>query len=107
MFHLKQSQTSRKNRPAVILLTEDAANRQKAQTQGIVSMGGKRLLHRANSQSHGRIVRQYVEQMKEDEKKLQLLDLLSAVSDEIEPTLASVAVSGIKSAMYPDVRLIC
>ncbi|KAF8632063.1 hypothetical protein AX15_002063 [Amanita polypyramis BW_CC] len=77
---------SRKNPPVVVILTEDATNKQKAQAQNIVSMS----------------VREYVEQMKEDEKKPQLLDLLSTVSDEIEPTLASAAASGIKSALYPD-----
>jgi exosome complex exonuclease DIS3/RRP44 len=38
--------------------------------------------------------------MKEDEKKPQLLDLLSAVSGEIEPTRASAAASGARLSMY-------
>ncbi|KIL69155.1 hypothetical protein M378DRAFT_190389 [Amanita muscaria Koide BX008] len=82
--HIRSS--SQKKKPSVILLTEDAANRKKAETQGIVTMS----------------VRHYVEGMKEDEKKPQLLDLLAAVSEEIEPTRASAAVTGAKSALYPD-----
>ncbi|KAG2013854.1 mitotic control protein dis3 [Coprinopsis cinerea AmutBmut pab1-1] len=58
-------------RPAVILLTEDVANRSKAEDEKIVSMS----------------VRKYVEGMKES---TQLLDLLAAESmEEIEPTRAS------------------
>ncbi|KAF8637547.1 hypothetical protein AX17_002754 [Amanita inopinata Kibby_2008] len=73
--------------PTVVLLTEDAANRRKAEAQGIISAS----------------VRQYVEKMKEDEKKLQLLDLLSAAgADDIEPTRASAAATGIKGTLYPD-----
>ena len=44
--HLSQSRTrgrvaSQIKPPTVVLLTEDAANRQKAQTQGIIAMGGE------------------------------------------------------------------
>ena len=44
---------------------------------------------------------QYVDQMKVP----QLLDLLSTVSEQVEPTRASAAASGVKTALYPDVRL--
>jgi len=66
--------------PTVVLMTEDAANRQKAENSGIASIS----------------VRKYVEGMKDSN---QLLDLLSASgSDEIEPTRAVAA----RSSLYPD-----
>ncbi|KAF9043793.1 RNB-domain-containing protein [Hymenopellis radicata] len=66
--------------PNVVLLTEDAANRQKAQAEGI----------KASS------VRNYVEGMS---SAAQLLDLLSASgSDDILPTKASAG----RQALYPD-----
>ncbi|KAF8344715.1 hypothetical protein F5887DRAFT_250455 [Amanita rubescens] len=89
--HLSQSRgsghaASQSKPPTVVLLTEDVANGQKAQAQGIVTMG----------------VNRYVEQMGKDERVPQLLDLISAVSGEVEPTRASAAVSGVKTALYPD-----
>ncbi|KAF8714246.1 hypothetical protein AX14_012862 [Amanita brunnescens Koide BX004] len=85
--HLAQSRArtrvaSQSKPPTVILLTEDAANRQKAQAEGIVAMG----------------VHQYIDQMKVP----QLLDLLSTVSEPVEPTRASAAASGVKTALYTD-----
>ncbi|KAF7800188.1 hypothetical protein EIP86_011435 [Pleurotus ostreatoroseus] len=66
--------------PTVILLTDDVANRQKAEKEGIKCMS----------------VRRYVEGTKEPSK---LLDLLSAVGqDEIEPTRAVAA----RQALYPE-----
>ncbi|KAG7440552.1 RNB-domain-containing protein [Guyanagaster necrorhizus] len=74
------SSTHRQNRPAVILLTEDAANRRKAEAEGITTIS----------------LRRYVEGMI---NATQLLDLLAAAgSDEIEPTKA---VEG-RQALYPD-----
>ncbi len=65
----------------MILLTEDAANRQKAEAEGITSIS----------------VRRYVEGMT---NATQLLDLLAAAgSDEIEPTKAAAG----RQALYPDV----
>ncbi|KAI0318354.1 RNB-domain-containing protein [Amylostereum chailletii] len=64
--------------PPVVLLTDDVANRQKAEKEGI----------------RGFSVRQYVEGMPESS---QLVDLLSAGSDNIEPTAASG-----RTLLYPD-----
>jgi len=80
-------------------MTEDAANRQKAENSGIASISGY-LLHYFAYQGFiliVRAVRKYVEGMKDSN---QLLDLLSASgSDEIEPTRAVAA----RSSLYPDV----
>ncbi|KAG6808306.1 hypothetical protein H0H92_004576 [Tricholoma furcatifolium] len=66
--------------PTVVLLTEDAANRQKADQAGISCIS----------------VRKYVEGMKDP---TQLLDLLAAEgSNDIEPTKAA----GGRQALYPD-----
>ncbi|KAJ3937450.1 MAG: RNB-domain-containing protein [Lentinula lateritia] len=66
--------------PTVVLITEDAANRQKAEQSGIVSVS----------------VRRYVETMKDANV---LLDLLSAEgSHNIEPTKAAAG----RQALYPD-----
>ncbi|EKM52263.1 uncharacterized protein PHACADRAFT_211534 [Phanerochaete carnosa HHB-10118-sp] len=66
--------------PDVVLLTDDAANRQKAEKEGIKCMS----------------VRKYVEGAKESSR---LLDLLSAVgSNEIEPTKTAAA----RQALYPE-----
>ncbi|PSS31962.1 hypothetical protein PHLCEN_2v2289 [Hermanssonia centrifuga] len=66
--------------PAVVLLTDDAANRQKAAQDGIKCMS----------------VRKYVEGAKENSK---LLDLLSvAGTDDIEPTKVTAA----RQALYPE-----
>ncbi|KAF8526026.1 hypothetical protein BU17DRAFT_74382 [Hysterangium stoloniferum] len=68
--------------PAVVLLTEDAANRSLASTEGISASS----------------VRQYVEGM-DTSAKPQLLDLLSVASEEIEPTRTAAAS---RSALYPE-----
>ena len=69
--------------PTVVLMTEDAANRQKAEQAGIASIS----------------VRKYVEGVKDAN---QLLDLLAAAgAEDIEPTKA---VAG-RQALYPDVSL--
>ncbi|KIP12193.1 hypothetical protein PHLGIDRAFT_98579 [Phlebiopsis gigantea 11061_1 CR5-6] len=66
--------------PDVVLLTDDAANRQKAEKDGIKSLS----------------VRRYVEGTKDSSK---LLDLLSATgSDTLEPTKAVSA----RQALYPE-----
>ncbi|KAF8075975.1 hypothetical protein FPV67DRAFT_1469928 [Lyophyllum atratum] len=66
--------------PTVVLLTEDAENRQKAEKAGISSIS----------------VRKYVEEMKEP---TQLLDLLAAEgTNNIEPTAATTG----RQALYPD-----
>ncbi|THV04768.1 RNB-domain-containing protein [Dendrothele bispora CBS 962.96] len=65
--------------PTVVLMTEDAANRQKAEQAGISCIS----------------VRKYVEGMKDAS---QLLDLLSATgSDDVEPTRASG-----RQVLYPE-----
>ncbi|KAJ3865942.1 hypothetical protein EV359DRAFT_72131 [Lentinula novae-zelandiae] len=67
--------------PTVVLITEDAANRQKAEQSWIVSVS----------------VRRYVETMKDANV---LLDLLSAEgSHNIEPTKAAAG----RQALYPDI----
>ncbi|KZT00885.1 RNB-domain-containing protein [Laetiporus sulphureus 93-53] len=71
--------------PTVVLLTDDVANRQKAEKDGLNCVSGKLYLPKA-----------YVEGMK---NPANLLDLLStAVSEEIEPTKAVAA----RQALYPD-----
>ncbi|RDX49603.1 RNB-domain-containing protein [Lentinus brumalis] len=66
--------------PAVVLLTDDVANRQKAEKEGLPCVS----------------VRKYVEGCKNSS---QLLDLLSASgSDTIEPTAATAA----RQALYPE-----
>ncbi|OSD00737.1 RNB-domain-containing protein [Trametes coccinea BRFM310] len=66
--------------PTIVLLTDDVANRQKAEKEGLTCMS----------------VRRYVEGVKESG---QLLDLLSAAGSEtIEPTQAVAA----RQALYPD-----
>ncbi|PFH47029.1 hypothetical protein AMATHDRAFT_153135 [Amanita thiersii Skay4041] len=83
----KQLRGKNKKAPKVLLITEDAANRRKAEAQGISTMS----------------IRQYVEKMSEDDKKPQLLDLLTAVDeDEIEPTRASAAATGTKASLYSE-----
>ncbi|TFK40883.1 RNB-domain-containing protein [Crucibulum laeve] len=67
--------------PTIVLLTEDAANREKAERSGISAIS----------------VRNYVNKMK---NATQLLDLLSATgTNELEPTRAS---SGGRAALYSD-----
>lgn len=85
--------------PTIVLMTEDAANRQKAENSGITSTSGKlpTLIDFSNDLIY-LIVRKYVERMKES---TQLLDLLAAVgSEDLEPTKATVG----RQALYPDVR---
>ncbi|KAH9927369.1 RNB-domain-containing protein [Amylocystis lapponica] len=66
--------------PKIVLLTDDVANRQKAEKQGLSCVS----------------VRRYVEGMQESSR---LLDLLSeAGSEDIEPTKAVAA----RQALYPD-----
>lgn len=86
--------------PTIVLMTEDAANRQKAERSGITSTSGEFpvffFLLQGNS-FMGLIVRKYVEGMKDS---TQLLDLLAAVgSEDIEPTKATAG----RQALYPDV----
>ena len=83
-------------------MTEDAANRHKAEKGGISSISGKSCLGPSVSEviNYNVIleVRKYVEGMKD---ATQLLDLLAAEgSNEIEPTKA---VAG-RQALYPEVR---
>ena len=71
--------------PTVVLMTEDAANRQKAEQANIASIS----------------VRKYVEGVKDAN---QLLDLLAAAgAEDIELTKA---VAG-RQALYPDVSISC
>ncbi|OCH86604.1 RNB-domain-containing protein, partial [Obba rivulosa] len=71
---------AKKPLPTVVLLTDDVANRQKAEKEGITCTS----------------VRRYVEAMKNSN---QLLDLLSAPgSEDIEPTRAV----GARQVLYPD-----
>lgn len=89
-----------KKLPTVVLMTEDAENRQKAEKAGIACVSGAPppSLPQHNAQPADNIVRKYVEGMKES---AQLLDLLSAAgSDDIEPTKAAAG----RQALYPDVR---
>ncbi|KIM82109.1 hypothetical protein PILCRDRAFT_821006 [Piloderma croceum F 1598] len=68
------------NIPTVVLMTDDLANRQKAEKDGIVSIS----------------VRKYVQDMKDSSRVLDLLSV--AGSNDIEPTKA---VAG-RTALYPD-----
>ncbi|KAJ7480098.1 hypothetical protein B0H11DRAFT_2158020 [Mycena galericulata] len=70
--------------PTVVLMTEDAANRKKAEESGIA----------ATSTS---LVRKYISSLPES-VAAQLLDLLSAEDNDIEPTRAA----GGRQAMYPE-----
>ena len=87
--------------PDVILLTDDSANRQKAEKEGIKALSGMSLafqLHICVEVTSYLAVRRYVEGAKDSS---QLLDLLSATgSDELEPTKAVSA----RQALYPEVR---
>lgn len=86
--------------PTIVLMTEDAANRQKAEKSGITSMSG---LFSALTEFFVPffmpfLVRKYVEGMKDS---TQLLDLLAAVgSEDLEPTKAAAG----RQVLYPDVR---
>ncbi|KAH9911776.1 RNB-domain-containing protein [Epithele typhae] len=66
--------------PSIVLLTDDAANRQKAEKEGLTCLS----------------VRKYVECMKESS---QLLDLLSAAGNDGLDATAAVAA---RSALYPE-----
>lgn len=86
--------------PDVVLLTDDAANRQKAEKEGIKCMSGTwSTIHAKHAASPNAAfsVRRYIEGTKDSGK---LLDLLStAGSDDIEPTKAVAA----RQSLYPDV----
>lgn len=83
-----------------ILLTDDVANRQKAEADGLTAVSGMcASLSRVISCSVRAIVRRYVEGLKDSGK---LLDLLSAIGEDIEPTRAAAP----RQALYPDVRAI-
>ncbi|KIJ59605.1 hypothetical protein HYDPIDRAFT_118378 [Hydnomerulius pinastri MD-312] len=74
--------------PQVILLTDDAANRQKAEAENIPTVS----------------IRRYVEGMKEAEK---VLDLLSATgSDELEPTKSVAARTSLYAEYLPIATLL-
>ncbi|KAI4518003.1 RNB-domain-containing protein [Schizophyllum commune Loenen D] len=65
--------------PQVVLLTADAANREKAQKEGLTCLS----------------IKKYVEGM---QQATQLLDLLSSSEEEIEPTRAAAG----RQALYPE-----
>ena len=83
-------------------MTEDAANRQKAEKSGITSTSGQfcfqlKLIFLFTFFIFF-IVRKYVEGTKDS---TQLLDLLAAVgSEDLEPTRAAAG----RQVLYPDVR---
>ena len=86
--------------PTVILMTEDAANRQKAGKSGITSTSGlfPVLTDFFVPFFMFFLVRKYVEGMKDS---TQLLDLLAAVgSEDMEPTRVAIG----RQVLYPDVR---
>ena len=76
--------------PTVVLLTDDVDNRSKAEKDGIPCSSGERVFRlqtrATNSPVRLLIVRRYVEGMP---KSTQLVDLLSAGSNSIEPTAAA------------------
>lgn len=82
----------------IILITDDVANRQKAEKEGTSCTSGTLKLWRpgwARSKCLLLAVRRYVEALKESS---QLLDLLSTGSEEIEPTRAVST----RPVLYPD-----
>lgn len=87
--------------PPVILMTDDVANRQKAEKEGIKCISGAFMNdHCAEIPLITVVVRKYVESLEND--SAQLLDLLSATSgDDIEPTRAQATS---RQVLYPDVR---
>ncbi len=87
--------------PTAVLLTDDAANRQKAIKEGIPCASGPRLsillrLDSSQCPPNAFPVRHYVEGTK---NASQLLDLISAAGDQIEPTKAVAS----RQALYPEV----
>jgi hypothetical protein len=84
--------------PTIVLMTDDIANRQKAENERLSSISGTYILPVFDVVNKVcRAVRKYVEAMKDSN---QLLDLLSvAGSDDIEPTKAAAG----RTAIYPDV----
>lgn len=84
--------------PTVVLMTEDAANRGMAEKAGLSTVSGKSSVFSffPGSDRCPPQVRRYVEGVKDPS---QLLDLLAAGSDHIEPTRAA----GSRQALYPDV----
>ena len=109
--HLKSNQPPVRGQrppkvPTIVLMTEDAANRQKAEKSGITSTSG---LFPALTEFlllfyMFFIVRKYIEGMRDS---TQLLDLLAAVgSEDMEPTRAAAG----RQVLYPDVcfsHIIC
>ena len=84
--------------PTVVLLTDDVADRQKAEREGIQCLSGKCSMSRRSCRRgmNLSLVRSYVEGMP---KATELLDLLSvAGSNDVEPTVASG-----RTVLYPDV----
>jgi hypothetical protein len=85
-------------------MTDDVANRRKAEKEGIACISGQYLSYeafRTHSITFILTVRKYVEGLKDE--SAQLLDLLSATSgDDIEPTPAHPAS---RQALYPDVNV--
>lgn len=89
--------------PQVVLLTDDVANRQKAEAENIPTVSSKAspLLMSISYLSVSRTVRKYVEGMQEAEK---LLDILSATgTHDVEETRAATTT---RTALYANVCFI-
>ena len=102
--HISLARPPIRNQPkpdvtTAVLLTDDVANRQKAEAEGLHAFSG--MIFWIN---HDYIplrylaqqVRRYVEGLKNSS---QLLDLLSSMGEDIEPTRAAAP----RQALYPDV----
>ena len=86
--------------PSVVLLTDDAENRHRAEKEGVPCLSGehRRLLHR-KALSNAVLVHSYVSGAKDSVK---LLDIVVSAGDgTLDVTGASVAK---RPALYPDVR---
>lgn len=85
--------------PVVVLMTDDAENRRRAEADGIKCVSGKsHYCSRLPPNLTYSIVRRYVEGSKDSDK---LLDLLAASGEnDVEPTPASAAG---RAQLYPDV----
>lgn len=81
----------------MLLLTDDVQNRVKGEKEGIKCLSGKVRLLNVNL-ILTLLVRKYVESL--GDSSTQLLDLLSAEGDEIEPTRAQ---STSRQTLYPEV----
>ena len=83
-----------------MLLTDDVANRQKAEKEGLHCLSGECIYANMRYRMHFidyALVRKYIEGLKDSS---QLLDLLSTPgSESLEPTAAA----GARQALYPDV----